>query len=208
MFEKLSDNLNLLMAKTRLNASELARRTGVPASTIKKIRNNNNPNPTLTTLIPLAQSFSISVSQLVGDLEMLPLHQIHTSQAASKTNKCIPLLDWEQIVNWPEVNEVQTVSAIQNEYGEHTYGVMVSDDDWNGFTKGSILIVDPAATPGHHDYVLVHKEGQAKPTLRQLIYDEGNIYFKPVINGCNVSPNSPQHRLCGVVMECRRFLKK
>ena len=67
MFEKLCENLNFLMTKNVLNASELARSTGLPASTIKKIRNHDNPNPTLATLRPLAQYFSISLSQLIGD---------------------------------------------------------------------------------------------------------------------------------------------
>ena len=59
------------MVEVHISADELARRTGIPASTIKKIRNNNSPNPTLNTLLPLAEYFAVSLGQLVGD-EPLP----------------------------------------------------------------------------------------------------------------------------------------
>ena len=45
MFEKLSDNLNLLMEGASISADELGRSTGIPSSTIKKIRNRYNRTP-------------------------------------------------------------------------------------------------------------------------------------------------------------------
>ena len=67
MSEKLSQNLNLLMAEARINAEALSRHISLPASTIKKVRNNNDSNPTLSTLTPLANYFSLTISQLIGD---------------------------------------------------------------------------------------------------------------------------------------------
>ncbi len=66
MLKNLSDNLNLLMARSRLNSSELARLTGLPATTIKRIRNNEHSNPTISTLLPIAKQFSITLSELVA----------------------------------------------------------------------------------------------------------------------------------------------
>src|SRR5688572_30667176 len=103
MFEKLSDNLNLLMAEVHISADELSRRTGIPASTIKKIRNRYNPNPTLATLIPLAQFFSVTLGQLVGD-EPLPenrLQGLHQNNVImSQTN--LPIISWQEAITWPK----------------------------------------------------------------------------------------------------------
>lgn len=41
MFEKLSENLDLLMTRNRLTANKVASQTGIPASTIKKIRSQD-----------------------------------------------------------------------------------------------------------------------------------------------------------------------
>src|SRR5580692_3272249 len=96
MFKTLSDNLNLLMARARLSSSELARQLGIPATTIKRIRNNEQANPTITTLIPIAQYFSISLDQLIGDEsfcttgEMRPLDELHQ----------IPMLSWHECLHY------------------------------------------------------------------------------------------------------------
>ena len=49
LLKKLSDNLNLLMAQSRISASELARNINLPATTIKRIRNQDPVNPTLSS---------------------------------------------------------------------------------------------------------------------------------------------------------------
>jgi len=200
MFEKLSDNLNLLMAKARINASELARKTGIPASTIKKIRNRNNPNPTLTTLLPIAQCFAVTVSQLIGD-ETLP-----TGNAEKSSQKSIPLLSWKQAIHWPNEN-AHLYLSLQHPHSDKTFALKVEDEDWQGFTKESLLLIDPHEPVEHRDFVIVHKEGQEISSLRQVLYDEETIYLKPVINGYNITPFSSQHQLLGVVMECRKYLK-
>ena len=66
------------MALERLSSSALARKTGVHATNIKRIRNNEQANPTVTTLLPLARYFSISLSQLIGD-EVLPSKSAQTA---------------------------------------------------------------------------------------------------------------------------------
>ena len=197
MFEKLSDNLNTLMANARMNACELARKTGVPASTIKKIRNHNNPNPTLATLIPIAQNFAISVSQLVGD-EGLPVHDINH----------LPLLTWEQAVSWPQLppNNILT-SGIMNQYSEHSYALMINEDNWEGFAADSVIIIDPNIKADHRDYVLIHKQQTELPSLRQMLHDDGTTYLKPVVSGYQMSMLNHEYRVLGTVMEIRRILK-
>jgi len=100
MFDKLCDNLNFLMIDMRISADELGRRTNIPASTIKKIRNRYNPNPTLTTLLPLAKFFSLTLGQLVGD-EPMPKDRLKGQyQPSIETTRHVPLLSWEETAAW------------------------------------------------------------------------------------------------------------
>ncbi len=197
MFEKLSDNLNTLMANARMNACELARKTGVPASTIKKIRNHNNPNPTLATLIPIAQNFAISVSQLVGD-EGLTMHDVSR----------LPLLSWEQAVHWPQTTPAALMSSgMMNQYSEHSFALLIQEDNWEGFAADSVIIIDPTIKADHRDYILVHKLQNELPSLRQMLQDDGTTYLKPVVSGYQMSILNHDYRILGTVMEIRRILK-
>lgn len=194
MFDKLSNNLNLLMANARINASELARKTGVPASTIKKIRNDDNPNPTLTTLIPIARHFNATLSELVGDIPL------QWNQPTASTY--LPLLTWATATEWP--HDQAEMSKISNEYHKDSFALIIEEDHWEGFPKGSVIIIDPSERPQHRQYVLVHKEGASIPALRQIIHDDDQRYLKPVMTGFEISPLTPQHRIIGTVVEVRQ----
>lgn len=194
------------MAKTRINASELARRTGMPASTIKKIRNRSNPNPTLTTLIGLARYFSITVSQLVGDETLPPAKLEEIGRENAKTKRYLPLLSWKEVITWPHNNH-RSFTTIENKYSENAYALRVDEDDWGALTKGTILIIDPTATIEHRDFVVVYKEGQEAPSLKQILYDEGQMYLKPIVPGYHMTLFTPQHRSLGVMMEYQKHIK-
>ncbi len=208
MFKKLCDNLDLLMSEARLNAEELSRRTGLPASTIKKIRNRDNLNPTLSTLTPLAKYFALTISQLVGD-EPLPKNRVKGLYQENPATFCyVPLLAWEEAIAWPNVKEQQYDNIpTEYQYSENAYALSVYEGNWENLAKGTILLVDPLIKPEHRDFVIVYKEGQKIPTLKQLLCDEEQIYLKPVISGYNIVPLTPQHKLLGVVVEYKKHLK-
>lgn len=208
MSEKLSTNLNLLMAENRLNAEELSRRIGIPASTIKKIRNNDS-NPTLSTLSPLAQYFSLTISQLVGD-EPFPASRIKGSYKINPAAiSHIPLLSWEEAVIWPTTCEEthQTITT-EHSYSKNAFALLVEEDDWENLAKGTALLIDPTLQVEHRDYVIVHKNGQKLPTLKQVLFDEGEMYLKPVTYGYNIALFTSEHTFLGVVVEYKKHLKR
>ena len=209
MFEKLCDNINLLMAEARVSADELARRTGLTSSTIKKIRNRYDPNPTLSTLVPLAQYFAVSLSQLVGD-EPLPETRIKgTYQTSLEKLRHIPLISWEESSHWPSTSDQKhTTITTENDYSESSYALIVEEDDWENLAKGTALLIDPTLKADHRDFIIVHKEGQPIPTLKQAVFDEGQMYLKPVTKGYSVVKFTPEHKILGVVIEYKRHLKK
>jgi SOS-response transcriptional repressor LexA len=208
MFEKLSDNLNLLMAAMHISADELARRTGLPASTIKKIRNRYNPNPTLATLVPLAQFFSVTLGQLAG-AEPLPDARVkEINKENVKILRHVPLLSWSEAIVWPNTDsKSRALIYTEHEYSKNAYALIVEEIDWENLTRGTALIVDPAMKAEHRDYVVIYVVGHSQPSLKQILYDEGEIYLKPVVQGYNISALSSKHKILGVVAEYRKHLK-
>ncbi len=201
MFDKLSTNLNHLMTKAQINSSELARKTGVPASTIKKIRKHTNANPTLTTLMPIAQNFAISVSQLIGD-------ELSAATAVSAPANHLALLSWQEAAMWPHnANDIKQYTNIMNHDGNHRFALSVPEENWEGFLPQALLIIDMKSTPLHRDYVLVSHEDHT-PALRQYLVDDGQIYLRPVVQGFQMSIMTEKHRLIGTVIEQRKYLKQ
>lgn len=209
MSEKLNKNLDLLMTEAQLNAEELSRQIGLPASTIKKIRNNKDANPTLSTLAPLAKFFSLSLSQLVGD-EPFPLSRKKGSyQLNTARLNHVPLICWPEAISWPTVaRDSQGMVGTEHVYSKEAYALLVEEEGWENLAPGTALLVDPAVRAEHRDYVIVYKQGQKMPTLKQLLLDEEQRYLKPVSQGYNIAAFSPEHVILGVVVEYKKHLKK
>ncbi|MEO8400312.1 MAG: helix-turn-helix transcriptional regulator [Gammaproteobacteria bacterium] len=209
MFDKLSDNLNLLMAEMHISADELGRRTGLPASTIKKIRNRYNPNPTLTTLLPLAEFFSITLGQLVGNEPLSEIRIKGAYRENPQTIHHIPILSWEEVTSWPNTNaQRNNTVTTEFEYHRDAFALVVEEDDWENLAVGTALLIDPSLTAEHRDFIITRKEGQNIPSLKQVLFDEGQMYLKPVVQGYNISIFTPEHKILGIVVEYKKILKK
>lgn len=209
MFEKLSDNLNSLMQEISISADELGRRIGLPASTIKKIRNRYSPNPTLTTLLPLAKFFSLTLDQLVG-IEPLPQTRIKGSyQANIETVQHIPVLSWEESITWPKTSDkIHKTVSTEYSYHKNAFALLVEEDGWENLAKETALLVDPSLKAEHRDFIIVHKEGLKIPCLKQVLYDDDQMYLKPVVQGYNIAILTPDHRILGIVVEYKKYLKR
>jgi SOS-response transcriptional repressor LexA len=209
MTEKLKKNLISLMTEVRLNAEELSRRIGIPASTIKKIRNNDDTNPTLSTLLPIAQYFSLSVSQLIGDEPFPASRKKGTYRPTTKTLNPIPLISWQDALVWPKKN-IQVLSTVTTEYtySKNAYALLIEEDNLENLAKGTILLIDPKLKPEHRDFVIVYKSGQKIPSLKQILFDDGEIYLKPLIQGYKMSLLTSEYKCLGVIVEYIKHLRK
>lgn len=197
------------MAEARINAEELSRRTGLPASTIKKIRNGDNANPTLSTLSPLARYFSLSISQLIGD-EPFPSTRIKGSYCLNpETLSYIPLLTWAEAIDWPATrSHMHATIATEHKYSDSAFALLVEEDGWENLSKDTALLADPALSVDHRDYIIVYKKDQKLPTLKQALFDEGQMYLKPITHQYNITRLTPEHKILGVVVEYKKHLKK
>ncbi|MDR3478614.1 MAG: helix-turn-helix domain-containing protein [Gammaproteobacteria bacterium] len=209
MFDKLCDNLNLLMTEAHISADELGRRTGIPASTIKKIRNRYNPNPTLSTLLPLAQYFSITLGQLVGEESLLKGNTAGLPQTKHKTMRHLPILSWKEALCSRDSmsGELHVNVTTEYDFSQGAYALVVEDEDLENISKGTILLIDPLLGAEHRDFAIIYKEGQQLPTLKQILYDDEQIYLKPLVQGYSITRFTEEHKILGIVVEYKKLLK-
>lgn len=102
----LRENVNYIMEQSRISAIQLSRGTNLPLSSIKKIRNGSNPNPTIATLLPIARFFKISIEELMDD----PVDQeTHWRGKSVNEGKCtsLPIINWDDILLWPNISLVK-----------------------------------------------------------------------------------------------------
>lgn len=202
MLKNLSENLNLLMAKARVSSDELARQIGIPATTIKRIRNNEQANPTISTLLPIANYFSVSINQLIeAEPNDINLHPLKTYR--------IPLLSWQECIQHTEIEykEQSKYISVERFVSKQAFALIVEDSELYFFPKNSILIVEPSEKPLNGDYIIVANIQQNIRSIRKYIVELDQIYLKPMISGIATSALTSEYKIIGVILQYKVELK-
>ena len=203
MFDLLSENINYLMTKHKVSALRLARDSGVPISTIKKLRNKSINNPTFATLIPIAKYFGVSMDYL------LTHEQKHNVWLMESHHDEYPILNWEEAISWPEqvpaiLNSIKT----RNHYSKEAFALTVIDRTWSLFSAGSFLIVDPKVLPDQSDYIVAHLKDQKTASLKIFLMEDNQAFLQSLNISSNIVPFTEEYRFLGTVMECQQQLKR
>ncbi|MFN7095993.1 MAG: helix-turn-helix domain-containing protein [Gammaproteobacteria bacterium] len=178
--EKLGANLTLLMQENKVSVMQLHRNTNVPLTTIKRMmRSTPDTNPTVSSLLPIAEFFDITIDQLLG-LVVLNSDNAIGAHIENKTFWVkVPILTWEEVVNWPEIDYNANRTVLTDiEISQSAFALIV-EDDWQLFPKGTTLIFDPEKKPKHHNYILVKNVEKNAISFYQLYYYDGLEYLKP-----------------------------
>lgn len=204
--KNLSQILRALMDEMHLSESELARRTEVGQPVIHRILSGETDNPRVATLSQIANYFSISISQLIGDAPLpenrIPGTHNHYTHSWSQ----VPLLDWEQAIHWPE-HQIQHPFMVATDVpiGKQAFALKVKDVTMAPrFVEGTLLIVDPARTPADRDFAILYVEGQKNAIFKQILKDGNDTYLKPLNPDFQTTLLDPsQHRIIGTVVQAR-----
>jgi len=62
----LSKRIKELRAKNKLSQDQLSKRANLPFSTLAKIESGYTPNPSMETLIKIADAFGVGIDDLLG----------------------------------------------------------------------------------------------------------------------------------------------
>ncbi|MCW8419999.1 MULTISPECIES: XRE family transcriptional regulator [Fluoribacter] len=165
----IGDVLSELLKKYNLSALELERLTGVPSSTIYRLLKDKGGNPTIEVLKKLSSFFQITVSQLIGE-EPIGCKQIPLIQPP----------DIYSFINSPKDRKLDLDSVpIDFPLSSKCFGTLCQDNMMEPFILvNSIVIVDPERNIANKDFVLLIKNKNEKPIIRQIISDGDDFYLK------------------------------
>ncbi len=181
----LSSNLKSLMGLAKINASELARRTGVAQPIIHRLSTGQNINPKLATVKPISEYFMVTVSQLIGE-EGLPTDKsFYRVSSEHRGWNRVPMITWQDAVDWPNAQakyqdaENSVYVSTDANVSKLAYSLKIKGCAMEPiFPDGTTIIVEPSREPGDLDFVVVHFEGDNSARLKQVIVDGSDYYLK------------------------------
>jgi len=213
---ELKDILSSLMEECDVDDAQLARETGVPVSTLSRMRLNSNANPTAATLRPISKYFSISISQLLGD-EPLPVDRLPGTQNPTYyTAARIPIIEWGWIDRWlcGDIDDIKSKLwnwiSTEKSVGDQAFALIISTESFGiAFRKGSTVMIDPSQLPKDGDLVLIKSTHENNAMLKQYIKDGEDIYIRSVNPDIkSIHALDDKYQIVGIVVEVRFSLQE
>lgn len=212
---KISDILRQLMAEVGITEASLARKANIPQPTLHRILSGSTRAPRADSLSRLANFFSISISQLVGDAA-LPKDRIPgTHNSAVHTWITLPIIDWDQACQWPSFKNTLLADKWENwvtsdaNVSENSFALRVKGEAMAPrFPDGTLLIIDPELKPDDQDYVIIRTGNQKTASFKQLLLDGGDQYLKPLNPEFNTTILKGPCDFLGVMVQARMDYRK
>jgi len=197
---ELSKVLNKMMTESHIDAIELSRHTNIPVPTIHRLKSDRGSNPTIATLLPIANYFGVTINQLIGKEEIFN-DSMGTFNKAARKNTLIPIIPIEETAQILQKNSYPTTST-SCEVGNDGFAIIVKHSlIAPQFPENTILIFSRHLRPEHRDYMIVRLDGHQKPTLRQLLIDGDDWYFKPLSEEFGEITLSQKHDIVAVMVQ-------
>jgi|GEM_PF-4195673 len=144
----LSDNLLDLMKKNKVTIGKLSEATGIAEITINKLRNRQNVNPTLSTLVQIANYFGITINELLGNYKkLMTVFNEDGTELAQK----LPI---------DELND------------NVEFAIKITHNNYSNFQKNTILLVNSQVKVKNGDYIIV-KSNDTFIVCRAIIEPDG-----------------------------------
>lgn len=164
---QLAENLNNLMREKDIETKQLSALTGISASLLNSLKRGDG-NPTLGTLISLANFFDVTIDALVLSdarkqeaMAVLPVYEIDVAHQYSKHNA------------------VQNIYLkIEDEKNMPSYGIRLDNSSLMPFfEKGSIFLISSNNKYTDGDLVLVRINNEYNVFRKVFIKNKG-LYFQ------------------------------
>ena len=205
--DKLSQNLKKFLAKSRLSENELSRRTGVPQQVINRILSGINKNPKIATLMPIANYFMISLSQLIGDAPLTEDIKINPSHLGWNE---IPLIDWEMLNNI-KMNRIDSINnkriMVDANIDPNCFAVTMDGNSMEPrFPDGTILIFNKMKKIKTASFGLFYIHSINKIVFRQIFIKGKNIYIKCLnskLTSSNLTPLNSDDKYLALLIQSK-----
>lgn len=196
-----------------IDATTLAQQTGLPCSTISRLRSNTTEfSPNLSSLLPIAEFFNVTLSQLIGE-EPISKKTLGGFKLSISKKSPIPVLNAENILEYLSSNNANDAPLINIDIplSEKSFAYPIQGNAMDPqFPDKTLLIIDPEIEPENLDHVLVIPNGKRIPIFRQILIDGEDKYLRTLNPAFNefVKTNEETHRIIGVMIQSRRNFKE
>lgn len=200
---------NLLDRFEGLSGSELAKRTGLPISTVNRILAGTVIDPRISTLRPLAEYFGITVDQLLG-YTALPEKYLHID-ANIEPSKAIPIYSLNNFwLNKSNPSNWFTWVTKNVDSKKEVFAISIDTNQYDPiFDQETILVVEPNLLPPQDsDYLLVKYDLDDSYTINKYIVHGKEHYLAPLnpqLNANNIKEK--QHKILGVISEAHTRMR-
>jgi len=177
----LNNNLQQLMrVHGNLSVSDLAKLVNIPQPTLHHILSGSTKSPRKKLLATLADFFSVSIKQLIGD-EPLP-NVIPEKIKQDLKLSTVPIIPWGMIKKWPtndfidlKLNEI----LLDKKVSDHSFGLIIQDASLEPmFPENALLIFDFEKEPLDRHFVLTHLKKNDHIVLNRLFIENNERYIK------------------------------
>ena len=196
------------MMASNTSETELAKITNIPQSTINRILLEGTSNPTVSTILPIAKFFKVSIEELVSE-QKLGNEKVLVSTSVYKNISILPIISYEQIIDWVDgqivkVNYYDEGSFVVSEkkLSDKSYAIRSKPSMEPRFKENSLFLIDNDVFITDNCFVVVSISG-ATPTLRKAIIDGNTTYFQHLDTTIPSIVIGPHVRILGVLVESR-----
>ena len=199
----MNNTLEYLIKERGINTHQLHKHTGIPLSTLRRLRLNKEHNPTIASLLPIAKYFKVTVDQLIGSNSL----EIKTSSSNEIT---IPIVYWKYALHCKKDRYKQAFSFLlinDTSLSKDSYALIIEGHQWSNFLAGSLLIVDPDLDPNNRDFIVVHDKEQNLPRLHQVLIFQNKRYLKASDYNTEIVLFTDRYKNLGLVTQIRMNYK-
>ena len=187
IMKQLNENLKKLMQKHAIDDLTLARETGIPLSTLSRLKNSPDSNPTIKSLEPLALYFDIPISELIGEQHATP-----SKLSPKHLVPIIPLMDAQK---W------------HSQVGAN-YAIKIITSIYEPLIPLNSIVLLNISPPTENDFVLVKLDTDPKPIFKRYLSEGSKPLLKSMVTGDNkIIALKTTDQILGVVCELRFSFK-
>ena len=204
---KLASTLKKLLFERDMKPVELSREVNLPPTTIHRLITGKSTRPYRSSLKPIADFFSISVDQLLGEFPLTSSFDSAEKKIEKNKISFLPLVEWEKLFEISSYEKCKRIPFL-GDISSQAFSVKLNDSSMEPqFSKGSILIFDPEKKPTDRSYILAKLENNIF-VFRQFLIDENHQFLKPLnpdLNTFKIKLLEKNDRVVSVLIEARHF---
>jgi len=210
--------LKTLMDERGLSTTKIGKSMGNMKYQVAAVRilNGKTKEPRRSSLQPFADFFGVSVDNFFSseDTALIPLDNNVSPITDKRGNlvkmRYLPVVSWVQAGAFTEAIDNHAVGdadewiAIVGNVGAHAFALKIEGDSMSPeFRPNEYVAVDPSREPKNGSFVVAKLSNDNVATFKQLVYDAGRMYLKPLNPQypiIDVTDKEDLH-ICGVVIQ-------